>query len=574
MGVFAQQTPPSRPRSGSTFTQIDDYLSVIKRLGIPTADSDVLDGLTSGPNTAKIVYNTTLNKLRVYNPVTAQWRDAIEADLTNYYTKSEVDALIAPIDVSKFVKVNEATKGRMIYLHNANGSYKMSIGLNGDGLNISSEASGNKTIYNMSNSEIGYKNILSGNGSTKTISATIGANLYGVNGLILLDSTIADNNAITKRKVVFSLSKEASDVNLVSPSTTGKYSIPVSVNGVKADNTGNITIPIPSSNFVKVDGQSNITNNFKLTSPYWYNFTLNSSNNTPLLSYVASFHDSGIFISEEYVAGRTSGIDNFKLTSYQLKMSPSRTRSAVIRAPIENNSYVYLPEEVYSYTQVLTTSVNGVAADKFGNITLPATDLQSVVNVGNKSSKEIIITGREGEQSNVNGLHLLTEGAGQSLSPAIYGVVDNRRSSSLNLGSVPSLTVSPATGGAVNVSLYNTSGLTYSKDLSPGYTDRSLVDKAYVDNRVQLVTLRGAISGGVAVLDGGPVQTGYRYLVQGACLYSLSGVSPEVNYTPEFISLNKLSIQSGMSGNVVAKYETTSADNGKEVEVLILKIKQ
>lgn len=47
-----------------------------------------------------------------------------------------------------------------------------------------------------------------------------------------------------------------------------------------------------------------------------------------------------------------------------------------------------------------------------------------------------------------------------------------------------------------------------------------------------------------------------------------------MNYTPEFISLNKLSIQSGMSGNVVAKYETTSADNGKEVEVLILKIKQ
>lgn len=92
--VTAQTTPTSVNRGNASFTQVDQYLSVIKRLGIPTATSDVLEGLTSGPNSAKILYNTTTNKLRIYNPVTSTWRDAIEADLNNYYTKSQVDSLI------------------------------------------------------------------------------------------------------------------------------------------------------------------------------------------------------------------------------------------------------------------------------------------------------------------------------------------------------------------------------------------------------------------------------------------------------------------------------------------------
>ncbi|EEI90190.1 hypothetical protein HMPREF0765_4141 [Sphingobacterium spiritivorum ATCC 33300] len=89
-----QAIPQSRPRSGSSFTQVDDFLSVIRGLGIPTADGDVLEGQTDSSNAAKIVYNTTLHKLRVYNPANNQWRDAVEADLSDYYTKEQLDNML------------------------------------------------------------------------------------------------------------------------------------------------------------------------------------------------------------------------------------------------------------------------------------------------------------------------------------------------------------------------------------------------------------------------------------------------------------------------------------------------
>ncbi|MGJ1499872.1 hypothetical protein ACR79R_21340 [Sphingobacterium spiritivorum] len=106
----------------------------------------------------------------------------------------------------------------------------------------------------------------------------------------------------------------------------------------------------------------------------------------------------------------------------------------------------------------------------------------------------------------------------------------------------------------------------YGGDYSGAFEANDLIPKKYVDDKIQLITLRTTISGGVAILDGGAVQSGYRYIVQGASLYN--------GTTPEFLSLSKLAIQAGTTGNVVAQYETTSVDNGKDVEVLILKIKQ
>lgn len=91
---MSQSTPTSVNRGAANLTQVDQYLTAAKRLGIPTSATDNLAATTSPQNTAKILYNTTLNKLRVYNPVTETWRDAIEADLTDYYTKEEIDILL------------------------------------------------------------------------------------------------------------------------------------------------------------------------------------------------------------------------------------------------------------------------------------------------------------------------------------------------------------------------------------------------------------------------------------------------------------------------------------------------
>ncbi|MGJ1360622.1 hypothetical protein ACR79B_04950 [Sphingobacterium spiritivorum] len=120
--------------------------------------------------------------------------------------------------------------------------------------------------------------------------------------------------------------------------------------------------------------------------------------------------------------------------------------------------------------------------------------------------------------------------------------------------------------GATARSLMLTGRAYYGGDYTGAFEANDLVPKKYVDDKMQLITLRATITGGVAVLDGGAVQSGYRYMVQGACLYS--------GTTPEFLSLSKLAIQAGTTGNVVAQYETTSVDNGKDVEVLILKVKQ
>ncbi|WP_293916519.1 hypothetical protein [Sphingobacterium sp. UBA5789] len=120
--------------------------------------------------------------------------------------------------------------------------------------------------------------------------------------------------------------------------------------------------------------------------------------------------------------------------------------------------------------------------------------------------------------------------------------------------------------GATARSLMLTGRAYYGGDYTGAFESNDLVPKKYVDDKMQLITLRATITGGVAVLDGGAVQSGFRYMVQGACLYN--------GTTPEFLSLSKLAIQAGTSGNVAVQYETTSVDNGKDVEVLILKIKQ
>lgn len=102
--VKSQTTPPSKTRSNSDFTQVDEYLSVTSRLGIPTTSGDNLIGDRSPQQTVKLVYNTTLRSLRIYDPVSGNWYSPTEDLSSLYYNKGQVDSLL-------LLKQNSLTSG-------------------------------------------------------------------------------------------------------------------------------------------------------------------------------------------------------------------------------------------------------------------------------------------------------------------------------------------------------------------------------------------------------------------------------------------------------------------------------
>ena len=64
--------------------------TLFSALGIPFSATDNLPGQNYN---GKFLFNTTLQKLRIYDATAGSWRDAIPVDLNNYYTKAEFDAL-------------------------------------------------------------------------------------------------------------------------------------------------------------------------------------------------------------------------------------------------------------------------------------------------------------------------------------------------------------------------------------------------------------------------------------------------------------------------------------------------
>ncbi len=84
LSATAQQTPTNKTRSNSDYSQVDSYLIGLKRLGIPTSETDNLDASGLPQNTVKIIFNTTLGRLRIYNPVSGTWTDASSTDLSQY----------------------------------------------------------------------------------------------------------------------------------------------------------------------------------------------------------------------------------------------------------------------------------------------------------------------------------------------------------------------------------------------------------------------------------------------------------------------------------------------------------
>jgi len=84
LSAAAQQTPTNKIRSNSDYSHVDNYLVALKRLGIPTSDTDNLDALGLPQNTIKMIFNTTLGRLRIYNPVLGTWADATAGNLAEY----------------------------------------------------------------------------------------------------------------------------------------------------------------------------------------------------------------------------------------------------------------------------------------------------------------------------------------------------------------------------------------------------------------------------------------------------------------------------------------------------------
>lgn len=86
----AQTPPPLKQRSDASFTPADTYLAVLKGLQIPSGATNTLTGTGTRVN---LFYNTTDKVLYIHNGI--EWKPAIEADLTQYYTKTEIDLLLS-----------------------------------------------------------------------------------------------------------------------------------------------------------------------------------------------------------------------------------------------------------------------------------------------------------------------------------------------------------------------------------------------------------------------------------------------------------------------------------------------
>lgn len=99
-------------RSDGTFTQGDQYLAALKTLSIPYGVAPTFDGGLA--RNGSLFFNTTTNKLVVWTG--EAWEDVgKETDLSDYYNKSEVNALIAPfattsdLNAALLLKVDKST---------------------------------------------------------------------------------------------------------------------------------------------------------------------------------------------------------------------------------------------------------------------------------------------------------------------------------------------------------------------------------------------------------------------------------------------------------------------------------
>jgi hypothetical protein len=128
----------------------------VKRSAFAEAGIPLIAGDGSFPINGKLVFNTILQKLRIYDASSSSWKDAISVDLSNYYSKIQVDALLAGLDsytasngitktgnnfalggtLTSAVNIGTATNG--LFLDPIAGDYGFYNGTNSLGLNLNS----------------------------------------------------------------------------------------------------------------------------------------------------------------------------------------------------------------------------------------------------------------------------------------------------------------------------------------------------------------------------------------------------------------------------------------------------
>lgn len=114
--AFSQTPPPLRNRGDAVFTQADQYLAVLKTLSIPFGPVATLNSGLS--RDGSLFFNTTSGKLMVLK--SSAWEDVgKDVDLSGYYTKTQVDALLA--NYSTIAAMNTALSGKVDKTTTVNG---------------------------------------------------------------------------------------------------------------------------------------------------------------------------------------------------------------------------------------------------------------------------------------------------------------------------------------------------------------------------------------------------------------------------------------------------------------------
>lgn len=161
INTYSQAPTQIKTRSSGLFIEQDNYLNITKRFGIPTAINDTLIADELIPY--KLIYNKTLNKLRIYNGTT--WID------TTPYKKYTV--IISQSSTSEpTVEILENNIGNIIWTYGGIGYYY------GD---LSGAFVNNKTFFILQNSlGAGADIIKIGTISNNRIMLTV-TNINGVN---------------------------------------------------------------------------------------------------------------------------------------------------------------------------------------------------------------------------------------------------------------------------------------------------------------------------------------------------------------------------------------------------------